>query len=159
LADSNPDKTLSTPLSRPSWDQEDTFIGFDQPTNVPVAKTQLSLGAPVSISQYIDNPGDGTHWLERLTLSAKIFQVPVQVTRIQTGTADNTDAAGEIDIVDGTSGTYRFVSTFQYPPHCNITPMSDPGGVFWETITTDALAVNLKSPGSVSFSYQCWARY
>jgi hypothetical protein len=77
LADCNPSKTLTSPNIRPSWDPCDTYIGYDQPTGADAAHTQLSLGAPVSISQYIKNTGDSVHWGERLTNSAKLFQVPV----------------------------------------------------------------------------------
>jgi hypothetical protein len=77
LADSNPAKTVATPMNRPSWDSKDTYIGYDQPWNVPVDQTQLAFGAPTSISDYIANVGDGTNWLERLTANNKTFKVPV----------------------------------------------------------------------------------
>jgi hypothetical protein len=59
-----------------SCDIKDVFIGVDGggPANVG-----LSLGSSGSISRYIDNIGDGTRWLERLTLTAETFRVPVQV--------------------------------------------------------------------------------
>jgi hypothetical protein len=75
LADSNPDKTLATANNRPSWDPNDTFIGYDG-GYVP-SKTQMSMGAPVSISRYIGNPGDGINYLERLTPQQEQFRVPV----------------------------------------------------------------------------------
>jgi hypothetical protein len=37
----------------------------------------LSLGAPVSISNYIGNVGDGTNWKERLSSSLKQFATPI----------------------------------------------------------------------------------
>jgi len=77
LGDSNPAKTLATPNSRPSWDPNDTYIGYDQPGNPAVSKIQLSFGAPVAISNYIGNDGDNVSWGERLTKSGKTFQVPV----------------------------------------------------------------------------------
>jgi hypothetical protein len=77
LADSNPSKTMATPNSRPSWDPNDTYIGYDQPGSPVVSNIQLSFGAPVAISNYIGNDGDNVSWLERLTKSAKTFQVPV----------------------------------------------------------------------------------
>jgi len=43
---------------------------------------QLSFGAPVSITNYIGQVGDGVHanWLERLTSKQKTFAVPVSIT-------------------------------------------------------------------------------
>jgi len=160
LADSNPDKTMATPDNRPSWDANDTYIGFDQPQNVFVQQTQLSVGAPVSISQYIANPGDGVNYLERLTAAAKVFNVPVQMTQIRTGTLANTDAAGVLVISGGTAASYTFTGTYNSPLSCGLTPLSDPTetGVYWASITNATLTVNVKVPGNVSFSYQCWGR-
>lgn len=76
LADSNPAKTMAAPNKRPSWDSNDTYIGYDQP-QADANHIQLSFGAPVSISHYIANNGDNLSWGERLTKSAKTFQVPV----------------------------------------------------------------------------------
>jgi hypothetical protein len=159
LADSNPDKTLATPNNRPGWDANDTYIGYDQPKNVLVAETQLSFGAPVSISNYIANPGDGVNFLERLTSSLKVFKVPVQVSQVRTGSASNTDAAGMIAISDGISGSYSFAGTYTAAPSCTLTPLSDPSaiGAYWATITNTALIVHTKLSGSVSFDYHCWA--
>jgi hypothetical protein len=77
LADSNPAKTMATANNRPPWDSNDTYIGYDQP-DTDVSHTQLSFGAPASISEYIGNVGDNLNWVERVTKSAKTFQVPVQ---------------------------------------------------------------------------------
>jgi hypothetical protein len=79
LGDSNPDKTLATPGHRPTNDPNDTWIGLDNPNAIP-SNFQLAFGAPVSISSYIGNVGDGTNWLERLrggTSPLKSFQVPI----------------------------------------------------------------------------------
>jgi hypothetical protein len=84
LSDSNPEKTIATPNNRPSWDAADAYIGYDQVSNVNRAKTQLSFGAPVAISDYINNVGDGVNWLERLTVSLKTFKVPVRAEGYQT---------------------------------------------------------------------------
>lgn len=80
VLDSNPAKTMAVPTNRPTWDATDTYIGFDQPTAVTAPYAQLSLGSPVSISNYIGNDGDNVSWGERLTKTAKVFQVPVQAT-------------------------------------------------------------------------------
>ncbi|HZQ20526.1 MAG TPA: hypothetical protein VFA90_17670 [Terriglobales bacterium] len=84
FSDSNPTKTLATPMNRPASDSNDSYIGFDQPGNVPSNRTQLAFGSPVSISQYIGNVGDGANWLERLTTNLKQFTVPVSAVAYQT---------------------------------------------------------------------------
>jgi len=75
LADSNPDKTLSTPNNRPSNDPNDSYIGYDG--GWFPSKMQIALGAPVSISRYIGNTGDGINYLERLTATQEEYRVPV----------------------------------------------------------------------------------
>jgi hypothetical protein len=159
LADSNPRKTTATPNNRPSYDANDTYIGYDQPTNVPVSQTQLSFGAPTSISNYIANVGDGEHFLERLTAFAKVFRVPVQMSQISTGSSSNTDVAGVISIVGGTSESYLFTGKQKVPPSCTLTPMGDPSrtGTYWENITTEQLTAIIQLPGTISFSYHCWS--
>jgi len=76
LGDSNVDKTAATPSNRPSWDDNDTYIGLDNPGAAPV-NYQLAFGAPVSISNYISSTPKDNLWLERLTSSLKAFKVPV----------------------------------------------------------------------------------
>jgi len=84
LVDSNFQKTVATAYNRPQNDANDTYLGIDQGgTNA----AGMSLGAPLSISEYIGNVGDGTHFLERLTASAKTFNVPVTVNGQLTLTA------------------------------------------------------------------------
>jgi hypothetical protein len=104
LSDSNPEKTIATPNNRPSWDTADAYIGYDQPSNVNRIKTQLSLGAPVSISGYIDNVGDGVNWLERLTSTGKTFKVPVSADGYRTN-SNCASVAGEC----GTASAGRVV--------------------------------------------------
>jgi hypothetical protein len=94
LADSNPAKTNATPNNRPSWDANDTYIGYDQSQYQGVAQTQLSFGAPVSISNYIGNPGDGVSFLERLTSSLKTFNLPVTINGNLTVTGGCTGCGG-----------------------------------------------------------------
>jgi len=81
LSDSNFQKTIATANNRPSNDANDAFIGYDQGDGNP-AHVGISMGAPVSLSSYIGNVGDGTNWLERLTAGLKEFKTNVQ--------ADNT---------------------------------------------------------------------
>ena len=80
LSDSNPDKTLATPGNRPANDPNDSYIGYDGgyvPSNM-----QIALGAPVSISRYIGNTGDGISYLERLTVAQEQYRVPVSLVSV-----------------------------------------------------------------------------
>ncbi len=77
LSDSNFQKTVATSNNRPGNDASDAYIGYDRgggPTTYGI-----SFGAPVSLSNYIGNVGDGTNWLERLTSSLKEFKTNVQM--------------------------------------------------------------------------------
>jgi hypothetical protein len=82
LVDSDPAKTLADAIHRPSNDDKDTYIGLDMPSGgAQLSHSQLAFGAPVSISNYISNKGDGARWKERLTASEKIFAVPVTIQK------------------------------------------------------------------------------
>ncbi|MGB8775450.1 MAG: hypothetical protein WCC78_15010, partial [Terriglobales bacterium] len=72
--------TQSTWGFRPPASANDTWIGTDTPGNVYASSGQLAFGAPLSITNYIAQTGDGIHpnWLERLTGSLKEFNVPAQ---------------------------------------------------------------------------------
>jgi hypothetical protein len=78
LSDSNFQKTIATANNRPANDANDAFIGYDQGDGNP-AHVGISVGAPVSVSEYIGNVGDGTSWLERLTSGLKEFKTNVQL--------------------------------------------------------------------------------
>jgi hypothetical protein len=78
LLDSQPSLTQSTIGYRPLASATDTWIGTDMGANKAITLGQLSFGAPVAISSYINNTGDGTSWLERLTSSLKEFNVAVK---------------------------------------------------------------------------------
>ncbi len=78
LVDSNPAKTLATPGNRPAQDASDTFLGTDT-GSVTYANVGLAMGAPVSISSYINAIPSGSNYLERLTGTRKTFNVPVLV--------------------------------------------------------------------------------
>jgi hypothetical protein len=78
LLDSQPSLTQSTIGYRPLASASDTWIGTDIGANKAITLGQLSFGAPVAISSYINNTGDGTSWLERLTSSLKEFNVNVK---------------------------------------------------------------------------------
>jgi hypothetical protein len=79
LGDSNSQKTLSSPLHRPTWDANDTAIGLDQGTAKVPSAFQLGLRAPISISNYVGSVFDNTSWKERLTASLKEFKTDVQM--------------------------------------------------------------------------------
>jgi hypothetical protein len=100
LSDSNFQKTIATANNRPTNDANDAFVGYDQGDGNP-ARIGISMGAPVSISSYIGNVGDGTNWLERLTSGLKEFKVNVQM--------DGTLA------VAGTVSASSFISTGSGP--------------------------------------------
>jgi hypothetical protein len=95
LVDSNPAKTLATDLSRPLNDAADTYIGLDVPVGGSSRSVaQLAFGAPVAISSYIGNTGDNASFLERLTASAKTFNVPVNINGNLTVTGTCTGCGG-----------------------------------------------------------------
>ncbi len=115
LSDSNFQKTIATANNRPSNDANDAFIGYDQGDGNP-AHVGISVGAPVSISSYIGNVGDGTNWLERLSAAQKEFKTNVQLDNTLTvaGTAQAnsylTTGAGAW-AVQGSFGTLSSVAT------------------------------------------------
>ncbi len=78
LSDSNFQKTIATANNRPLNDAGDAFIGTDQGDSAP-NHVGISFGAPISLSNYIANIGDGSNWLERLTGSLKEFKTNVQM--------------------------------------------------------------------------------
>jgi hypothetical protein len=102
LADSNATKTLSTqPGVSPSWDTNDSYIGFDAPTNG--TQTQVAFGASVAISNYIANTGDNTNYLERLTATGKVFRVPLQFDSVpyaQLATLSNVTNGSTVFCID-----------------------------------------------------------
>jgi hypothetical protein len=81
LVDSQPGLTRGTWGYRPPASANDVWIGTDVPAGaVMLTQGQLAFGAPVSITNYIAQTGDGVHanWLERLSASLKEFNVPAQ---------------------------------------------------------------------------------
>jgi hypothetical protein len=92
IGDCNVAKTLATTGGRPTYDPCDTYIGLDNPNAFPL-NFQLAIGAPVSISNYINNGPDGSSWLEQLTSSVKTLKVPVNAPAYQT-TSNCADADG-----------------------------------------------------------------
>jgi hypothetical protein len=79
LLDSQPGLTQATIGGRPPASANDVWIGTDA-NSVGSTMGQLSFGAPVSITNYIAQIGDGIHanWLERLSATLKEFNVPLK---------------------------------------------------------------------------------
>lgn len=78
LVDSFPSKTFAAQGNRASNDANDAFIGCDT-KYCSGGFTGLTFGAPVTVSTYIGNAGDGKNWKERLTEKEKVFAVPVVI--------------------------------------------------------------------------------
>jgi len=125
LIDSQPGLTQATSGYRPPANANDTWIGTDLPTTVGPGAGQLAFGAPVSITNYIAQTGDGIHanWLERLTGTVKEFNIPAKfdqsVTLVglsngclnvvsgviaSTGSACGSGGGGNVSSVFGRSG-------------------------------------------------------
>jgi hypothetical protein len=105
LVDSQPALTRSTWGYRPAAGASDTWIGTDVTSNgVGLNQGQLAFGAPVSITNYIAQTGDGVHanWLERLTGTLKELNVPVKFDQsvTVTGLSD-----GCLNVVAGVVGS------------------------------------------------------
>jgi len=77
LVDSQPWVTAGTPGYRPAASANDTWIGVDSPPG-QWNQAQLAMGAPKYVDFYINNVGDNNSYLERLSASQKIFNVPAQ---------------------------------------------------------------------------------
>ena len=80
LIDSQPALTQSTSGYRPPANANDTWIGTDLSGLAGLSAGRLAFGAPVSITNYIAQSGDGiqANWLERLSASLKEFNVPAK---------------------------------------------------------------------------------
>ena len=66
---------------------------------------QFAFGSPVAISSYIGNVGDNSSFLERLTASAKTFNVPVNINGnlTVTGTCTGCGSGGSGTVNSGTA--------------------------------------------------------
>ena len=81
LIDSQSALTQATYGYRPLASVNDVWIGTDVPSGgTGLNSGQLAFGAPVSITNYIAQTGDGIHanWLERLSAALKEFNVPAK---------------------------------------------------------------------------------
>jgi hypothetical protein len=75
---------------------------------------------------------------------------------INTSSANN-DIDGLIAVSASTSGSHTFSVPYSSAPSCVLTPTSDPTavGVWWVTTSTTAVTANVKTAGTISFSYHC----
>jgi hypothetical protein len=101
LIDSQPALTQSMWGYRPPASANDTWIGTDLPSSgAGLSSGQLAFGAPVSITNYIAQTGDGIHanWLERLTSKQKTFAVPVRIDEGSSFTLGDGSALSQMKI-------------------------------------------------------------
>ena len=101
LIDSQPSLTQSTWGYRPPASANDTWIGTDVPSGgAGIGSGQLAFGAPVSITNYIAQTGDGIHanWMETLSASLKEFNVP---TKFDQGVTLAGLANGCLNVISG----------------------------------------------------------
>jgi hypothetical protein len=112
IADSNPAKTLASGGMRPGEDANDTYIGLDNSSQTNAGNAQLALGAPVAISNYIGSNPDNSSFLERLTASAKTFNVPVNINGNLTVTGTCTGCGGGGGAGTVNSGTAAQVALY-----------------------------------------------
>ena len=94
FAYTNPFLTLATPGYRPPASPTDTAIGFDSAPASGATSAQLGFRAPVAISQYIGSVFDNSSFKERLTATAKTFNVPVTINGNLTVTGTCTGCGG-----------------------------------------------------------------
>src|SRR6185369_1081540 len=97
LSDSNFAKTVATANNRPVNDPNDAFIGYDHGDGT-ASQVGISFGAPLSLSSYIGNVGDGKSWKEQLTAKAKTFAVPVVIEEGSTLAFGNGTPISQMDI-------------------------------------------------------------
>jgi hypothetical protein len=103
LIDSQPNLTQSTWGYRAPASADDTWIGTDLPSRgAGLSAGQLAFGAPVSITNYIAQTGDGVHanWLERLTSKQKTFAVPVEIKKGNSLTIGDGSPVSQMKIFD-----------------------------------------------------------
>jgi len=110
LVDSNPAKTLATPGNRPSQDAADTYLGSDS-GSVGYTSVGLAVGAPISISQYIDSTPDGASYLERLTSTQKTLTVPLNLPSLEISLIATSSLTAGTPVKLDTSNANQVVST------------------------------------------------
>jgi hypothetical protein len=162
LSDSNFEKTVATANNRPNNDANDAFIGYDQHSNLP-SSVGISFGAPVSLSNYIGNAGDGTSWLERLTANLKTFRVPIstdsQITStVSTGTPPLA-VASTTPVPNLTLSNHPEVQSCGSTANCSAQVLTN-GQIVFGTVTlagVTATVSGLKPGFTTANSFQCTA--
>ena len=94
LSYNNPFLALATPGNRPAADANDIAIGLDSAAGAGASSGQLAFRAPVAISEYIGHIFDNSSAKEKLTASAKTFNVPVTINGNLTVTGICTGCGG-----------------------------------------------------------------
>ena len=94
LAYTKPFLALATPGYRPAAIANDTAIGADNAPGAGTTSAQLAFRAPVAISEYIGSVFDNSSYKERLTGTAKTFNVPVTINGNLTVTGTCTGCGG-----------------------------------------------------------------
>lgn len=79
---------------------------------------------------------------------------------IGSGVAANSDLTGQLTVAAATSVSYTFTGTYSVAPICTVVPMADPttAGVFWLTVSTTQLTINIKNNTTITFDYSCFYR-
>ncbi len=162
LVDCDPLKTLFTPGHRPGNDPCDSFIGLDA-GNVNFDHAGISFGAPVSLSSYIGNIGDGKNWKERLTANLKAFQVPIatnsQITStLPTGTPP-LSVMSSTPVPNLVVANHPKIQSCGTQPVCSATAIKDGQIVFgMVALSSGTATVEAINPPFTSLeSFQCTA--
>ena len=162
LSDSNFAKTVATANNRPDNDPDDAFIGYDQHTSIP-SGVGISFGAPVSLSDYIANDGDGAHWLERLTANLKSFRVPITTdsqiqSTLQTG-APPFAVASTTPVANLTLSNHPKAQSCGSTTDCSARALTNSQIVFGTvTLAKASMTVTGLNPGFTNAnSFQCTA--
>jgi hypothetical protein len=142
LADSNPDKTLATSMFRPTWDSNDTYIGFDNPVSTLVTGTQLSFGAPVAISSYLGNYGDNASWKTRLSSAG--FAIATHLNQ-----SASANFAGTCTFAAATSCRISYSASFTSTPVVILTPVN-PGSITFKLTSSSVTGFTISASSSNS---------
>jgi hypothetical protein len=139
LAYSNPFLTLATPGYRPAASASDTAIGFDSVGSSLATAAQMAFRAPVAISSYVGSLFDNSSYKERLTSSAKTFNVPVTIN-------GNLTVTGSCSGCSGGSGTVNTGGATQLAFYSGSgTAVSGDGG-----LTDNGTTLNYSGTGGIS---------
>lgn len=86
--------------------------------------------------------------------------VQVSAGRLETGSAENVDLSGELNMSSSRTVSLSFTGAYNSHPECVATPQFDPGNNrMWITYTgTSAFTINFAAPVSGVVSYLCIAR-